>query len=77
MPPVVVVEVGQCKISDSRVSRNASMVLSLAAASSTEQPSRSRAIPSTTEWNVAKNLQSLTGGVAPTILAGYFNIGSA
>jgi hypothetical protein len=42
-----------------------------------EQSSSERAIPSTTGWNVAKNLQSLTGGVAPTILAGYFNIGSA
>jgi hypothetical protein len=24
------------------------------------------------KWNAAKNLQSLTGGLAPTILAGYF-----
>jgi len=24
------------------------------------------------KWNAAKNLQSLTGGFAPTILAGYF-----
>jgi len=72
-----VVEVGQCKISDGLVSRNASTLLSQRALSSTEQPSCSFGDSVDAGWNVAKNLQSLTGGVAPTILAGYFNIGSA
>src|SRR4029079_8945543 len=75
-PPVVVVEVGQCKISHGPVSRNASMNAAPTRAfvdgNGRGDPRRRGDSDDDIEWNAAKNLQSLTGGFAATILAGYF-----
>jgi hypothetical protein len=64
-PPVVVVEVGQCKISDRPLSRNAARAFDGGVA--------------VRGWHAAVNSEAaraksstLTGGFEDTILAGYF-----